>query len=259
MVAELDTMRAVLEAMSIQVNQLAAALQTERDKTSELQKKVDGKAMPNIIEAIRKGHMKEIASRKFSDTQKSGSFKLWAKEVKDYVYWHDRTTREALDYFEDKWSIDDQLTYANAKQCRVTRVLDVEVDFTEGEARVLAENAELTNPDSLTMHKSGLELWRLLKYQFDRTTSFNVLTVLEVIRAMPAAKAMHEVLPKLAGLEKSAPGIPQDSSGIQGPGVRAHAEERGKLTFRSIQESGLAEDCAGRDSQGAQEGHEHQL
>ena len=90
-------MRAALEAMSIQVNQLVAALQTERDKTSELQKKVDGKAMPNIIEAIRKGHMKEIAPRKFSDTQKSGSFKLWAKEVKDYVYWHDRTTREALD------------------------------------------------------------------------------------------------------------------------------------------------------------------
>ena len=55
--------------------------------------------------------------------------------------------------------------------------------FTEGEARVLAENAELTNPDSLTMHKSGLELWRLLKCQF-----------------MPAANAMHEVLPELAGL-----------------------------------------------------------
>ena len=30
-----DTMPAALEAMSIQVNQLAAALQTERDKTSE--------------------------------------------------------------------------------------------------------------------------------------------------------------------------------------------------------------------------------
>ena len=47
MVAELDTMRAALEAMSIQVNQLAAALQTERDKTSELQKKVDGKQGPH--------------------------------------------------------------------------------------------------------------------------------------------------------------------------------------------------------------------
>ena len=42
--------------------------------------------MPNIIEAIRKGHMKEIAPRKFSDTQKSGSFKLWAKEVKDIMF-----------------------------------------------------------------------------------------------------------------------------------------------------------------------------
>ena len=237
-------MRAALEAMSIQVNQLAAALQTERDKTSELQKKVDGKAMPNIIEAIRKGHMKEIAPRKFSDTQKSGSFKLWAKEVKDYVYWHDRT-REALDYFEEKWSIDDQLTYATAKQCMSDKVLDVEVDsalhmiisaFTEGEARVLAENAELTNPDSLTMHKSGLELWRLLKYQFDRTTSFNVLTVLEVIRAMPAAKAMHEVLPKLAGLEKAHQEYHKIAVASKDPELRTRSE----MSFRKPSKTGMS-------------------
>ena len=74
--------------------------------------------------------------------------------MKDYVFWHDRTTREALDFFEDKWSNDDQLTYANAKQCMIDKGLDVEVDsarhmivsaFKEGEARVLLENAELTN------------------------------------------------------------------------------------------------------------------
>ena len=36
---------------------------TDRDKTSELQKKVDGKAMPNIIEAIRKGHRTQEIQR----------------------------------------------------------------------------------------------------------------------------------------------------------------------------------------------------
>ena len=94
----------------------------------------------------------------------AGSFMLWVKEVKDYVYWHDKNTRESLDYFEEKWNTDDQLTHANAKQCMVDKGLDIEVDaalhmlisaFTEGEARVLEENAEITNPDSLTMHRSG--------------------------------------------------------------------------------------------------------
>ena len=208
MAAELESMRAALEAMNAQVTQLAAALHTEREE----RKRIENKSNPSIIDAIRKGHMKDIAPRKFSDIQKSGSFKLWAKELKDYVYWHDKTIREAIEYFEEKWTIDDELTYNDAKQCMTDKGLEMDVDaalhmiisaFTEGEARVLAENAEFTNPDTLTTHKSGLELWRLLKYQFDRTTSFNVITVLEVIRAMPAAKTMQEVLPKLAGLEKA--------------------------------------------------------
>ena len=164
---DFDAMQSALETMGAQVSQLATALQAERDKTIDLQKKVDSRTIPSVIEAIRKGHMKEIAPRKFSDIQKSGSFKIWAKEVKDYVYWHDKNTREVLDYFEEKWNIDDQLKYADAKQCMLDKGMDVEVDsalhmiisaFIEGEARILAENAELTNPDSLTMHKSGLEL-----------------------------------------------------------------------------------------------------
>ena len=32
------------------------------------------------------------------------------------------------------------------------------------------------------MHKSGLELWRLLKFSFDRATAFKVISILESIQ-----------------------------------------------------------------------------
>ena len=93
MAAELESMRAALEAMNAQVTQLAAALNTEREE----RKRIENKSNPSIIDAIRKGHMKDIAPSKFSDIEKSGSFKLRAKDLKDYVYWHDKTIREAIE------------------------------------------------------------------------------------------------------------------------------------------------------------------
>ena len=38
--------------------------------------------------------------------------------------------------------------------------------FLEAESKMLAATAEVNNPQSLKVHKSGLELWRLLKYNF---------------------------------------------------------------------------------------------
>ena len=53
---------------------------------------------------------------------------------------------------------------------------------------MLADTAEVNNPQSMEMHKSGLELWRLLKYNVDRATAFKVISILESIRNMQAAK-----------------------------------------------------------------------
>ena len=56
---------------------------------------------------------------------------------------------------------------------------------------MLADTAEVNNPQSMEMHKSGLELWRLLKYNFDSASVFNVVSILESIRNMQAAKNMQ--------------------------------------------------------------------
>ncbi len=68
--------------------------------------------------------------------------------------------------------------------------------FLEGESKMLAETTELSNPDDLEMHKSGLDFWRLWKYNFDRASAFNVISIVEVICKMQPAKNIQEVLPR---------------------------------------------------------------
>ena len=53
---------------------------------------------------------------------------------------------------------------------------------------MLADTAEVNNPQNLEMHKSDLELWRLLKYNFDCAPAFNVISILESIRNTQEAK-----------------------------------------------------------------------
>ena len=64
--------------------------------------------------------------------------------------------------------------------------------FLEGESKVLAETAELSNPDSMDVHKSGLELWHLLKYNFDRAPAFSAISIVEHIRNMQPMKIAKE-------------------------------------------------------------------
>ena len=75
--------------------------------------------------------------------------------------------------------------------------------FLEGESKVLADTSELTDLQTMQSHKSGLELWRQLKYNFDRSSAFNVITILENIRSMNQVKNVQDVLPKIAILEKA--------------------------------------------------------
>ena len=65
--------------------------------------------------------------------------------------------------------------------------------FLEAESTMLAATAEVKNPQSLKMHKSGLELWRLLKYNFGRASAFNVMGILESVRNMQTAKNVQDV------------------------------------------------------------------
>ena len=60
--------------------------------------------------------------------------------------------------------------------------------FLEGESEELADTAEVNHPQNLEMHKSGLELWRRSKYNFDRASAFNAISILESIRNMQAER-----------------------------------------------------------------------
>jgi hypothetical protein len=199
------TLRYLNDRIETLTNQLNTA-------TAQASNKDKPKASSTIIDAIRKGQMKEVFPKKFANGQTSGNFKVWAKEMKDYIFWHDKTTKDLIEHFENNWKPDDKLTYQDVKTLCSDEGLEIEVDkalhmilgaFLEGESKMLVETAELSNPDDLEMHKSGLELWRLLKYNFDRSSAFNVITILEGIRNMQPARNIQDVIPKIAALERS--------------------------------------------------------
>ena len=197
-----------------QMTQLQTALTQEQAKTDSRKQNLMAKSSDSsgIIGAIRKGQMKEISPNKYVNTQTSGNFKVWAKDMKDFIFWHDKASKELIEYFESQWPADAKLTYEDMTKCCNDKGVDMEVDsalhmvigaFLEGESKMLAETAEMSNPHTFEMHKSGLELWRLLKYNFDRSSSFNVISILEVIRNMQQAKNIQDVLPKITSLERA--------------------------------------------------------
>lgn len=50
---------------------------------------------------------------------------------------------------------------------------------------------------------SGLELWRLLKDTFDRSSAFKVIRVLAIVRGMPAVKNIQDVMAKMTTLDRA--------------------------------------------------------
>ena len=52
--------------------------------------------------AIRRGQMKEVSPKKYTNMQVSGNFKSWAKDMKDYLFWHDRSNKELIEYSDSK-------------------------------------------------------------------------------------------------------------------------------------------------------------
>ena len=74
--------------------------------------------------------------------------------------------------------------------------------FLEGESKELADTAEVNHPQNLEMHKSGLELWRRSKYNFDRASALNAMGILESIPNMQAAKGTQDVTSKVNAFER---------------------------------------------------------
>ena len=167
----------------------------------------------SLVAAIRKGQMKEIQPRKFSNNQLSGSFKTWAKEIKDYVYWHDAQCKALIDHFEEDGKRDEKLEENDVIKYCTKKGMDVAAGvamdtalhmvigaFLEGEAKILSESGEVMDVDG-SSRKSGLELWRLLNYNYDRSSPFNIIGLVEFIRSIAPAKTTSEISAKLAALD----------------------------------------------------------
>ena len=157
--------------------------------------------------------MEELSPKKYISIQSSGSFKSWAKDMKDFIFWHDSKSRSAIEYFERLWDMSNKLAHRDVCQVFINQGIEngPQIDqalhmvigaFLEGEAKVFTEMAEFTDTESLETHKSGLELWRLLNHNFDITSSFNVIGLVEHIRHMQPAKNIQDVIPKMMSLER---------------------------------------------------------
>ena len=74
--------------------------------------------------------------------------------------------------------------------------------FLEGESKMLADTVVVNNRQNLEVRRSGLELWRVLKYNFDRTSVLNAISILESIRNVHASKNIQDVMLQVNALER---------------------------------------------------------
>ena len=116
---------------------------------------------------------------------------------------------------------------------------------------MLANTAEANNPQTLEMHKLGLELWILLKYYLERASLLNVISILESIRNTQAAKHMQDVISKV---KPSKDDIKNHIDKLQG-----QRSQSWWCLPQGDQESGLGENASWRNSQGVEEEHERRL
>ena len=72
--------------------------------------------------------MKEVSPMKYTNMQVSGNFKSWPKGMKDYLFWHDRSVKELIEYFDSTWTMDQKLSYEEIEKCCADRKPDVDVD-----------------------------------------------------------------------------------------------------------------------------------
>ena len=99
---------------------------------------------------------------------------------------------------------------------------------------MLAGASETHNPRKLKMHNTGFELWVLLKNNFDRASTFNVISSLRCGRDMQAAKCVcvPDVMSKVNALKTTTPRIPATSSRVERLPRPYHEHRKGKLQQR---------------------------
>ena len=231
--------------MCAQLHQVQTELAAEQVTTAVLRQNIFRGGDSGIIGTIRRGQLKEVSPKKYTNMQVFGNFK--AKDMKDYLFWHDRSIKELIECFDSNWTKDQRLSYA--EKCCANRMLDVDVHsalrkviaaFLEGESKILADTAEVSNPENMELHKSGLELWRLLTCNSDHASALNVISVLESIRNMQAAKNVQDVRLKLNALDRRHQEYCMHAV-VEGARIRQHEDALHQRLPRSFQESRLVE------------------
>ena len=106
---------------------------------------------------------------------------------------------------------------------------------------MLADTAEVNNPENMELHKSGLELWRLLTYNSDRASELNVTSNLESIRNMQAAKNVQDVRLKLNALDRRHQEYYRQAVTSNGARILQHEDAWHQRLLRSFQERRLVE------------------
>lgn len=114
---------------------------------------------------------------------------------------HDVSVRNLLEDFEARRTTNTRLNRAAVVEFCEGTALGIETDVAPHMV-LTAETTELMDSDKTGSSKWGLELWRLLKNNFDRPSAFNIVSVLETIHRLAPARAMHSVLSKPATLER---------------------------------------------------------
>ena len=50
--------------------------------------------------------MKEVSPEKYTNMQVSGNLTSWAKDMKAFLFWHDRSIMELIECFHSNWAMD---------------------------------------------------------------------------------------------------------------------------------------------------------
>ena len=166
---------------------LMATLSTWSTKLHELQAEKEnlknevgrGTSNKGIRKVIQSGS-KELVPKKFQSVGQSGSFMAWAREVKDYARMADPTTLELFRLGESL----DEVWDLNTDIPKELEELDKDLHyfiarFLDGETKLLSLNAEIGELDK--EHKSGSESWRLLIFNYEKKSAYNVVSVVEMI------------------------------------------------------------------------------
>ena len=57
-----------------------------------------------------------------------GNFKSWGKDTKDCLFWHDRSIKELIEYFDSNWTMDQKFSFEDIGNCCSNTKLGFDVD-----------------------------------------------------------------------------------------------------------------------------------